>query len=779
MGAPFDHWLATPFGAAIQQHIKNGLKIFPLHGVQDDLSCTCGSKPCGKENKGAGKHPFAETAPHGLLDATDDIQRAAEMFMYRTDLNVGIATGKASNIVVMDIDNKNDGAGAESLKKIQESIGDLPPTMRLITGNGFHLVFDYPEGGLKNSTNSFGEGYPDIDMRGDGGYIVAYPSRHFTGRYYAADPESKSIADLPRMYLDFLRLDRSKKTKKVEDRQQRSGGKSEWSEQQVAEALTFLEPDMPYLEWIFIGMGLHREGFPLDMWDKWSARGLKYHGIADLESHWKGFNANGDRTIGTIIDLAMTQGWKPKSERQDRVAAPEAESVCAPLMKKIAEKKTTKTLPECAKIFPIVEKPKSRFAFEPLGLPGIIGDMTRWITTYAIYDQPELAMLNVLAFCGTVFGRRYASPIDTRTNLYLVGIAKTGAGKDHSRKMINSLAMDAGLSNYIGGNSIRSDTGMLRGLANNSSQLLQLDEFGIFMQALSDKAAPHHVKAISRTLMSLYSDSNSIYHHGDYADAKMSPIRIAAPSLCIYGTTTEDSYVPALKRSALKSGELNRFIVVPSQTIPIPKRNVPAKEVDGNIVEWWKRFSPQQQNSIGGLVNSATMIPRPITVGWGECESRQYDLNLEQVARSNEKTPTQDLWSRLMENTIKIAMIFAIARDPESPEFQPIDFDYAYSIVRASINYMASLMDECIMETPQEQNHNEIMKAIRASGSNGVSRRELLRTFRKLKKRDIDDLISTMIEEDIVTAERSSTAGKPQIIYYSSESEQRKKTIES
>ena len=417
-----------------------------------------------------------------------------------------------------------------------------------------------------------------------------------------------------------------------------------------------------------------------------------------------------------------------------------------------------------------------QFCFNPMELPGGLGDTVRWIVKHSIYEQPELALLNAIALGGAVFGRRYASPLDTRTNLYLIGIARTGSGKDHSRKMVNKLALESGLSNWMGGNSIRSDTGMLRGLSNNSAQLLQLDEFGIFMQALSDVRAPHHIKAVSRILMSLYSDSNSVYHHGDYADAKATPIKIAAPNLCIYGTTTEDSYIPALKRSALKSGELNRFIVIPSRIKARGKKDVPIKESDPALVEWWNQFAPNAKSSLGVLVNSPTIIPKPIIVEWGDCKQRQEALNAEQDDRAGEDTPTRDLWSRLMENTIKIAMVFAIARNHEEPVFCHADFDYAYSIVRASIDYMASLIEDCIMETPQEQSHHEVLKAIMAAGEKGVTRRELLRMFRRFRKRDIDDLIATMKEEEAVVIGRLiPKTGRPQVVYYAAETEAAKK----
>lgn len=797
MAEPVKMWEQCPLGKAVAAHIKNGLWVFPLHGINDGLVCTCGAVPCGKDNKNAGKHPYTPTAPNGLLNATNDFEVAAEMFQYRIDLNVGIVTGKKSGIVVIDIDNKAANSGDASLVRIQELLGMLPSTMCLTTGNGYHLVFDYPEGGLKTNSNSYGKEYPGIDIRGDGGYIVIYPSRHYSGRYYEADTTGGVIADLPQAHLDFLRADRNKKQKDVDDRSQRSGNTSEWTEGQIAHALTFLEPDMAYLDWIFIGMALHKEGFPLDMWDKWSATGRKYNGIGDLNTHWKSFNSGGARTIGTIIDWAMVQGWEPKGQHIERVASAEADAAVSPLIKNIKEKKRLATHKEkmtddlSSKIFEGASNPPAAapppvlvknadesipyvasLGFNPLELPGGLGDTIRWITRHSLYEQPELALYNVLAFAGAVFGRKYASPLDTRTNLYIVATADTGLGKEHSVKMMEVLAMDAGLMDYVGENSIRSDVGLMKSVMAFPSQLMMVDEFGKLMTALSDPKSSHHHKAVIDFFTKIYSKSSGVFKGGRIADDRAPKIAISCPNLCVYGVTTEKSYIPSLKRAAIDSGDLNRFVVLPAYRRPIPKREIPKRERDENLIEWWNGFISRAGSSLGAICNSASILPVPKIVSWGECEQRQYDISIEQTARRDSRDGNKNLWLRLHENTIKIAMIFAIARDPENPIMTHSDFDYAYNIVRSSIEYMTSLAETGISENSQEQSHNEVLKAIVAAGENGLSRREMLRMFRGLRKRDTDDLIATFKEEEVIVVGRSSPRiGRPQAIYYAAETE--------
>jgi hypothetical protein len=96
------------------------------------------------------------------------------------DANIGIATGAASGFVVLDIDPRH--GGDASLTELVEQHGELPPTMRAATGGGGqHLLFAHPGVAIKNSSSLLGEG---LDVRGDGGQIIAPPSLHESGRVY-------------------------------------------------------------------------------------------------------------------------------------------------------------------------------------------------------------------------------------------------------------------------------------------------------------------------------------------------------------------------------------------------------------------------------------------------------------------------------------------------------------------------------------------------------------------------------------------------------------------
>ena len=142
--------------AAALQLAQKGLAIFPC-------------QPRGKQ-------PACDT---GLHAATTDIERIDRWWHAVPNLNIGIATGAVSGIFVLDIDGE-DGEG--SLLKLESEHGALPPTIEVVTGKGRHCYFRTGKRKISNSAGQLGIG---LDIRGDGGYVIAPPSVHPSGRPYA------------------------------------------------------------------------------------------------------------------------------------------------------------------------------------------------------------------------------------------------------------------------------------------------------------------------------------------------------------------------------------------------------------------------------------------------------------------------------------------------------------------------------------------------------------------------------------------------------------------
>lgn len=142
-------------------YAKLGFAVFPV--------CSTNKKP---------------HTPHGCKDAKTDIGAIKAWWERWPNASIGIATGEASHgLVVVDLDQDDDKGldGYTELEKWQKENGELPETWRSITGRGgYHLFFFSKDKQYQNRAGLL----DGIDVRGEGGYIIAPPSLHPNGRRY-------------------------------------------------------------------------------------------------------------------------------------------------------------------------------------------------------------------------------------------------------------------------------------------------------------------------------------------------------------------------------------------------------------------------------------------------------------------------------------------------------------------------------------------------------------------------------------------------------------------
>lgn len=70
-----------------------------------------------------------------------------------------------------------------------------------------------------------------------------------------------------------------------------------------------------YEEWVQVGMALHVEGYPMSVWDEWSAGDARYHS-GECSKKWRGFGKTNTSQVaaGTLVDIAKRFGYTPGRE---------------------------------------------------------------------------------------------------------------------------------------------------------------------------------------------------------------------------------------------------------------------------------------------------------------------------------------------------------------------------------------------------------------------------------------------------------------------------------
>ncbi len=132
--------------------------------------------------------------PRGFKDATRDAAEIRRMFSRPGAEMIGVPTGAASGFFALDVDVKG---GAPGLVWLGANRHRLPETRTHETrSGGVHLLFAMPEG--RTIRNSASKIAPGIDIRGDGGFVIAPPSPGYALQHRAP------IAAAPGWLLDLV-----------------------------------------------------------------------------------------------------------------------------------------------------------------------------------------------------------------------------------------------------------------------------------------------------------------------------------------------------------------------------------------------------------------------------------------------------------------------------------------------------------------------------------------------------------------------------------------------
>ena len=193
----------TPYQTALE-YISRGWRVLPLHHINKSSGdCSCGRPNCSS----AGKHPISAGWQQ---TASTDSTLVDGWFKNSPERNIGVATGRDSGIFVLDVDGDE---GYAALAELVAEHGELPETWSVRTGSGgAHFYLAYPDDvEIRNSASKIAS---HLDIRGDGGMVVAPPSVSAKGPYVVTD--ESDVAQAPQWLVDLI-LAAAPKPKQLEE----------------------------------------------------------------------------------------------------------------------------------------------------------------------------------------------------------------------------------------------------------------------------------------------------------------------------------------------------------------------------------------------------------------------------------------------------------------------------------------------------------------------------------------------------------------------------------
>ena len=245
------------------------------------------------------------------------------------DAGVGVPTGEVNRIFVLEVDTV-EGHGVDglaALRVLEAKHAPLPETLMARSPSGsIHRYFNWPGAKIKNSDGKLA---PGVDVKGDGGMVVAPPTRTQKGVYRWLN--DLPIADAPDW---LLRLAGSRRPLPVFDwlarraaSAPRNANRKPVSDKQLRDLMEAIPNDdtTDWEEWNRIGMALfaatNGSCFGLELFDEWSQKHYNYDDIG-TEEKWEKFKTSPPEvvSVGTLFYEANRAQFRAEVEAWEKVS---------------------------------------------------------------------------------------------------------------------------------------------------------------------------------------------------------------------------------------------------------------------------------------------------------------------------------------------------------------------------------------------------------------------------------------------------------------------------
>lgn len=721
---------------------------------------------------------------HGVKDATTNEKQIKEWWTRNPNANIALACGIASGICVVDIDVNKKVNGWQTLNKIldgrdlQESIVQKTPT------GGAHILYQYdPQ--VKNEN---GKRFPGIDIRTNGYYIIITPSVHPNGKQYSWKENLSPFTQKPAEFPAFIRDHEGFSGVPPWRAHENLGGSPNRSlldaqkltRDILSRASAYLEMCDPAIQ----GEGGHNKllwaavalvhGFKLSDTQVYDLLRTEYN--PRCEPPWDLNNQKDhkdfvrkisearkltpEKPIGWLIDddsYLVIKSEINDDDIDDIITNSGIRSI-VPVQVRKKDK----------------ENSELQFLVRPTGL---LGRICSHINKVSMKPQPLLALGCSLSFLGALFGRKIKDDLDSRTNLYCMGIAPSSSGKNIAPKQIRRLMLQTNTVYLYGGDDFASDAGIEVRISKFPSTIFLCDEIGFLVDTLRKHSTAYTAKIIS-VLMKLYSSSGDIYKGRVYSDTERQ-IEVIQPCCCVWGTSTPEIFLNGLSQDEITNGWLSRCLIFQSGSDPEKRRNTVKPDFPKDIVEevfkWSERIIERgtKDGDIDTFVNArfggeiSSRPPSQILVpirGSGNNIFIEFDKKCSE--RAAEDSRIAILWKRCEENARKIALIVAASENFEHPEITGAIADYSCRLVYYLVKEFIENMCSDISSSFTEKRKLKILKIISSKKEKGCLAGDLTRNTRELKPRERKELLHDLIEGEEIIQKAEELKNKRVIIKY-------------
>ena len=682
----------SPYELAVTYY-EEGYSVVPLQRAD--------KKP--PKNLGSWEQYKTERPPREKID---------EWFKDRDDLVVAIVCGK---FIVVDADTP------EAMVWVENNLPVTP--FKVITGKGMHFYYNNPQNFTTFATRRTNETPIErlIDIRGEGGLIIAPHNRHANGAIYKP------------VYLDG------------------------WPIHDFTDL-----PDFTDKEWFQItGVPKEVANTKQNITIPFSLDGVNEGSRNDQAARISGY------LISKNVNLDFTKFFLQSWNNQNNPPLPQKEVESVVDNVKRTHDRKNEQAPLFVQASENIVPPKD--LYNP---PGLLKDMYNFCEDIAQVPQPELSLVASLALASVTCGRLYRTSMNNFSSLFFMCIAKSGQGKENIKTFIESVLNASEHEKLIVGDGYTSSGAVHSVLRQRPTQITIMDEFGKRLEAIGMAQNTNREDGI-QTLMeawgrchgTLRPDNYSLMQVPDqFKEATMNRVT-HKPAISLVGLSVPKNFYKALNSGRIADGFLNRFIIVESKE---PRRVASLKkfkEPPTRIVNWVNYIRrPINDFQAVSIDNADIDMDQTVLDFDQDSELLLQDFAREIVKRQDilEKDNLEPLLSRSREKAMRLSLAVTLAINPKANTISSEATKWCIDFIRYYDLLFVEACRDKVASSATESKIKQVLSFIRSRNGDGISKREVDRheLFRSMKSYEVKEIIERLMNAREIQEVEIKVGGK-------------------
>ncbi|WP_234834526.1 bifunctional DNA primase/polymerase [Sinorhizobium meliloti] len=416
--------------------------------------------------------------------------------------------------------------------------------------------------------------------------------------------------------------------------------------------------------------------------------------------------------------------------------------------------------------------------------PGAVGDFARFIVGCSRFPSPHLSLVASLAFTAGLIGRRYRGPTGLRSNIYIVGLAESGFGKDVTIRATAALADSTSWGHKVSENlfsdQIRSLPGLAGKLRKSPSAVVIQDEFGRWLAEHTGRNVASHRAEITASLMELTGAPAGFWGGQEKAGGNIP--RILAPCLTIHGVSTPSTFWNALTSGNISEGLLGRLVLVDVGNAEPVKVRRPPNSIDDIPPALSEQVAALLGLSAGKYTGTFCALsaksdekPHPImTAEWAPGVDDLFE-DFDDRIRGMRKTidpQYRPILNRVGENAARLALIVAVGCDPKEPVITSDIQTWANAVAEHSLQVILRGATDNIADNDRAAEYLRVRQQVVRRGQSGITLRDIVKNLRgSIDKRRLEDILAMLRQaREIHLAKLTMESGQSKVRFWSAES---------